>query len=148
MGILLLFIKIMKRLRFINYMIEIFHKLIIWGDYTCWDEANRECKGYDDEVIIKKVIESVQKKYCMVKLFWERDGYLFYKEKNIYPICATILKCAIQNRNQGVRILDIGGSLGSTYFQNKNYLTDVKNLEYIIAEQKTFYRLWEEIFRR
>lgn len=107
------------------------------GDYTCWDEANRECKGYDDEVIIKKVIESVQK-VLHGEALWERDGYLFYKEKNIYPICATILKCAIQNRNQGVRILDIGGSLGSTYFQNKNYLTDVKNLEYIIAEQKHF----------
>ena len=59
-GNFITFIKIMKRLRFINYMIEIFQNLL-FGDYTCWDEANRECKGYDDEVIIKKVIESVQK---------------------------------------------------------------------------------------
>ena len=47
------------------------------------------------------------------------------------------MRCAVQNNNQSVRILDIGGALGSTYFQNRVYLEDVK-LEYFIAEQDSF----------
>ena len=60
---------------------------------------------------------------------------MFYQEKYVYKLCASILRCALRNNNQGVRVLDIGGSLGSTYFQNRKYLSDVKNLEYVVAEQ-------------
>ena len=107
------------------------------GDYNSWDAASSECKGYDDAAIIDKVISST-KKVLAGDAVWERDGWLFYEQEYVYHICAAILKCAVQNNNQGVRILDIGGSLGSTYFQNRKYLPDVKNLEYIVAEQARF----------
>lgn len=48
------------------------------------------------------------------------------------------MKCALQNEDRKCRILDIGGSLGSTYFQNRKYLADVIKLEYVIAEQDNF----------
>lgn len=63
---------------------------------------------------------------------------MFYEPKYVYRLCAAILRCAVQNNNKGVRILDIGGSLGSTYFQNREYLKDIENLEYVIAEQNHF----------
>ena len=66
---------------------------------------------------------------------WERDSFLFYEQKYVYKLCASILRCALKNGNKGVRVLDLGGSLGSTYFQNIKYLEDVNNLEYIVAEQ-------------
>ena len=108
-----------------------------FGDYYNWSDAYKECKGYEDTEILNTVINAVSK---VVKgdAVWERDGYLFYEQKYVYCICAAILKCAVQNQNRGVRVLDIGGSLGSTYWQNKAYLSDVKNLEYIIAEQDHF----------
>lgn len=107
------------------------------GKYDSWQAAYDECEGYEDKNIINTVAESV-KKVLDGNAVWERDGCLFYEQKYVYPLCAAILRCAIQNKNQGVRILDIGGSLGSTYFQNRKYLTDVKNLEYVIAEQDHF----------
>ncbi len=107
------------------------------GDYAKWEDAESECDGYDHFLIFNKVVASIN----MVlegKAAWERDGYLFYEKKYVYPLCAAILKCALQNDNKGVRILDVGGALGSTYFQNKEYLADIKNLEYVIAEQEKF----------
>lgn len=104
------------------------------GDYDSWNECLSECKGFDDANILDKVISATQK-VIDGSAVWERDSFLFYEQKYVYQICAMILKCAVQNGNRGVRILDVGGALGSTYFQNRNYLGDVKNLEYVIAEQ-------------
>lgn len=116
---------------------EKIHTICYIGDYSNWDKAANECKGYDDSIIIDKVIDSTSK-VLNGDAVWERDSYLFYEQKYVYRICAAVLKCALQNGNQGVRILDVGGALGSTYFQNRKYLKDVKNLEYIIAEQNEF----------
>ena len=107
------------------------------GDYAKWEDAESECGGYDHTLIFDKVVASTNM-VLAGKAEWERDGYLFYEQKYVYPLCAAILKCAVQNDNKGVRILDVGGALGSTYFQNKEFLADVKNLEYVIAEQENF----------
>ncbi len=107
------------------------------GDYDNWNNAYSESQGYDDNTIIDKVASSI-KQVLEGSATWERDGYLFYEKKYSYPICSAVLRCALQNHNQGVRILDIGGALGSTYFQNKEYFNNVKKLEYIIAEQDVF----------
>ncbi|MBD5489844.1 MAG: methyltransferase, TIGR04325 family [Lachnospiraceae bacterium] len=108
-----------------------------FGDYDSWDEAYHDCKGYEDAEILSTVSNAVDK-VIKGEAAWERDGYLFYKQKYVYRICATILKCAVQNQNKSVRILDIGGGLGSTYLQNRGYLSDIRNLEYIVAEQAHF----------
>ncbi len=107
------------------------------GDYKNWISAQEECRGYEDDVILDKVIGSIGKVLCG-EAEWERDGFLFYEKKYVYCICAAILRCALQNDNLGVRVLDIGGALGSTYFQNRGYLSAVKELEYIVAEQDGF----------
>lgn len=107
------------------------------GDYSSWEKCLSECEGFDDTTIINKVISATQK-VLDGSAVWERDSVLFYEPKYVYQICAIILKCAVQNDNQGVRVLDVGGALGSTYWQNRNYLEDVKNLEYVIAEQEHY----------
>ncbi len=78
------------------------------GNYDSWSNAKKECNGYEDTTIIDKVICST-KKVLDGRAAWERDGYLFYERKFTYKICAAILRCAVQNANRGVRILDIGG---------------------------------------
>ena len=108
-----------------------------FGDYDSWSAAYKECDGYESANILDTVSKAINK-VVNGEASWERDGYLFYEPKYVYCLCAAVLKCAIQNENKGVRILDIGGALGSTYFQNRNYLKDVKNIEYIVAEQDNF----------
>lgn len=107
------------------------------GDYKSWEDAAAECAGYDDSAIIDKVIDSIEKVRCE-EAAWERDSYLFYEDKYTYKICAAILRCAVQNKDSIVRILDIGGSLGNTWFQNRKYLSDLMQLEYVVAEQDHF----------
>lgn len=108
------------------------------GDYDSWEMAYQKCgKGYGDAEIMSTVINATQK-VLDGEAEWERDGCTFHEQKFVYCICAAILRCAVQNKNEGVRVLDIGGSLGSTYLQNRKYLTDVRNLEYVIAEQENF----------
>lgn len=107
------------------------------GDYDQWEKAHDECGGYDDPHILSTVVSATKAVMNGIAAY-ERDGYLFYEQKYNYNLCAIMLRCAIQNNNNGVRVLDIGGSLGSTYFQNKKYLEEIKGLEYIIAEQNSF----------
>lgn len=107
------------------------------GDYKSWADAAADCVGYSDDTILTKVADSVDR-VLAGEAEYERDSWLFYEQKFIYRLCAAILKCAVQNKNLGVTVLDIGGSLGSAYFQNRKYLRDVHNLQYIIAEQESF----------
>ncbi len=107
------------------------------GDYGNWAEAYRACKGYEDQNILSRVADAVLK-VISGEAAWERDGCLFYEQKYVYRICAAILRCAVKNHNKGVRVFDLGGALGSTYFQNRQYLSDVHHLEYIIAEQTNY----------
>lgn len=107
------------------------------GEYDNWNAAAKDCKGYDDKLILDRVSSAIEK-VIDGSAAWERDGIPFYEDKYVHRICAMILKCAVQNNNQGVRVLDVGGSLGSTYFQNRFFLEDVRNLEYVIAEQEHF----------
>lgn len=107
------------------------------GDYKSWEDAAARCEGYDSLAIISKVTESIEKVQSGGAA-WERDGCLFYEDKYAYKLCAAILRCAIQNKGRRVRVLDIGGSLGSTWFQNKKYLSDLSGLEYVVAEQDHF----------
>lgn len=108
-----------------------------FGDYDNWEAAYNDCEGYESENILNTVSSAINK-VIEGEAAWERDGYLFYEPKYVYCLCAAILRCAVQNENKGVRILDIGGALGSTYFQNRHYLADVKNIEYVVAEQDNF----------
>lgn len=107
------------------------------GDYQNWKDAADECAGYDDSTIIRKVIDAVEK-VKRGEAVWERDSCLFYEQKYNYQICAAILRCALENGKGRVVILDIGGSLGSAWFQNRNYFTELVDLEYVVAEQDHF----------
>lgn len=107
------------------------------GNYQNWEDAAGECAGYDDSAIISKVIDSIEK-VKRGEAVWERDSYLFYQEKYVYQICAAIMRCAVKNRGGGVRVLDIGGSLGSAWFQNRKYLAGLVSMEYVVAEQDHF----------
>ncbi len=107
------------------------------GDYRDWKDAEVECAGYDDPAIISKVADSIEK-VKRGEAAWERDGCLFYEEKYNYQICAWILRCALKKRNGVVTVLDLGGALGSAWFQNRNYFTGLADIKYVVAEQDHF----------
>jgi putative methyltransferase (TIGR04325 family) len=68
---------------------------------------------------------------------YERDSVLFDKIQYSWGLLAGLQKAAIENDNQ-LCILDFGGSLGGTYYQNKEFLSGLKKLEWCIVERSHF----------
>jgi putative methyltransferase (TIGR04325 family) len=109
----------------------------IWsGNYKSWDEAKNLCKGYASELILEKCKNALLE----VKngnAVYERDGVIFDDVQYSWPLLAALQKCAIENVGE-LRVLDFGGSLGSTYYQNRKFLATLKKLEWFIVEQQHF----------
>ena len=114
------------------------------GNYATWEEALAETTGYDSRVILEKVKAST----LTVKsgeAVYERDSVLFDEMKYSWPILAGLLKIAIQNGNY-LKLVDFGGSLGSSYFQNRAFLGEAITVRWHIVEQHSFVECGKQYF--
>ena len=114
------------------------------GDYTSWDSAVAESTGYDDEKILLKVRDALLQVKAGEAAF-ERDSVPFYEMQYPFPLLAGLLGAAAAHKNK-LDVLDYGGSLGSTYFQCKDFLTDLHELRWNIVEQKRFVDCGKQFF--
>lgn len=106
------------------------------GNYKSWDLAAKKCSGYDAENILQKVLNSTLKvKNGEVK--YERDSFIFDEIQYNYPLLSSLMWIAAQNKGN-LRVLDFGGALGSTYFQNKSFLDSLPFVDWNIVEQHHF----------
>jgi len=127
-----------------NFILNSYYQInppsISWqGDYPNWDVASKKCTGYNDSIILNKVIESTNM-VIAGKAAFERDGIAFDKSI-INPLLLTSL-FYIKKKQESSRILnimDFGGSLGSIYFQHKRYLDLLKPLKWTIIEQEHYF---------
>lgn len=106
------------------------------GDYATWADAKKNSAGYDSDVILIKVRDALLqvKKGLAVH---ETDSMLFERIRYSWPLLAALMWCASHGGNR-LNIIDFGGSLGTTYFQNRKFLKDLKELRWNIVEQKKF----------
>lgn len=110
--------------------------IISWsGNYASWEEAKQLCTGYEADAILKKVRESVLK-VKNGEAVYERDSVIFDKIQYSWPLLACLFKIAAAHNNR-LSVLDFGGSLGSSYFQNRDFLKDLA-LEWSVVEQAHF----------
>jgi putative methyltransferase (TIGR04325 family) len=106
------------------------------GDYRTWRDAVAASEGYDAGQILEKVRESLLK----VKkgdAVYERDSVLFNERQYSWPLLTALLWIASRNRNR-LHLIDFGGSLGSSYFQNRHFLSHLSELSWNIVEQAKF----------
>ncbi len=109
----------------------------LWeGDYSCWEEAAQFCTGYNDSLVLEKCKNALLK-VKNKEAIYERDSVLFDKIYYSWPLLAGLLRIGLENNNK-LNVLDFGGSLGSTYFQNKSFLSSLELLNWSIVEQKNF----------
>lgn len=140
--------KILKK--FIRLLIpEIFLNIlrpgnIFSGDYASWNEAGKLCSGYDHNNILQKVAGATEKVVNGDAVF-ERDSVLFYHEEYNWNLVNALLKIALENNNE-LCVLDFGGALGSTYFQNRKQFSNLK-LKWCVVEQANFAGLGAEKFQ-
>jgi len=114
------------------------------GDYRSWGEAMAASTGYDGEVILEKTRLAL----LAVKnggAAFERDSVLFDEIEYAWPLLAGLMWVAARCGGT-LNVLDFGGSLGSTYFQNLAFLSALPGVRWNIVEQPQHVKTGEEWF--
>jgi putative methyltransferase (TIGR04325 family) len=115
-----------------------------YGNYRTWDEASRLCSGYDSDIILNRVKEAALK-VRNGDAAYEQDSVLFEKIQYSWPLLAALLWAASRNGNR-LNLLDFGGSLGTSYYQNVKFLRHLNELRWNIVEQENFVKCGREYF--
>ena len=106
------------------------------GNYSNWSEAASHCTGYDANVILERVLAAALK-VKFGEAMYERDSVLFEEIEYSWPVTAALMLVAARN-NGKLNVLDFGGSLGSGYFQNRKFLSNLNSVTWSIVEQPHF----------
>jgi putative methyltransferase (TIGR04325 family) len=114
------------------------------GNFPTWNEALKRCKGYDSEAILEKVKDSALK-VKNGQAVYERDSLIFDHIEHSFPLLSGLLFVAGQNSNR-LNLLDFGGSLGSSYYQNKYFLDELNEVNWCVVEQPTFVKTGKKMF--
>ena len=104
-------------------------------NFNSWNEAILASNTYADKKIFNKAKNSFIK-VVKGKAAYERDSVLFFDEKLNLPLISLMEKIRKNKKNHLLKVLDFGGSFGSTYFQNRKYFSDNKKYVWDVIEQK------------
>jgi putative methyltransferase (TIGR04325 family) len=115
------------------------------GNFSTWEQARRQSVGYDAPAIVEKVKQALLK-VQRGEAACERDSVTFDEPQHSFPLLAGLLRAALRNGGR-LNLLDIGGSLGSSYFQCRSLLGDVAELRWTIVEQPLFVACGREHFQ-
>lgn len=124
--------------------VSIFKCMYWYGDFKTWQDAIKKSKGYNSPKVINKVKEAL----LQVKsgsAVYERDSVLFNAIQYSWPLLSGLLWTAMQ-KVEPLNVVDFGGSLGSTYFQNKKFL-EGKIGTWNIVEQPQFVECGNAFFK-
>lgn len=103
------------------------------GEFATWEEAAARCTGYDAESILPKVLDATLKVKRGEAAF-ERDSVLFDEIEYSWPVLAGLMGAAARNGGK-LNVLDFGGALGSSYFQNRKFLQTLPEVRWNVVEQ-------------
>ncbi|MFH1827611.1 MAG: methyltransferase, TIGR04325 family [bacterium] len=117
-------------------IITIYNPYGWFGNYSSWEDAEKKCTGYESDIILEKVKNSLLK-VKEGEAVYERDSVLFNHIEYSWPLLTGLMWIAAKSKNK-LNIIDFGGSLGSTYFQNRIFLKELDELHWNIVEQKKF----------
>lgn len=115
------------------------NSILLKGDYKTWQEAAALSAGYDAKLIFEKVRKSTLK----VKkgdAAYERDSVLFDEIQYSWPVTAALMLAAARNNGE-LHVLDFGGALGSSYFQNQKFISRLHEVSWSVVEQSHFVEL-------
>lgn len=105
------------------------------GEFATWEEAKAGSRGYSDPDIAQRVAYGTIEVLAGRKAY-ERDSITFETRQYAFPIATALLWASSVQRN--LNVLDFGGGLGTTYFQNRPFLQAVPHVNWAIVEQQTF----------
>ena len=103
------------------------------GDFKSWDDAVKFSTGYHAPEILQKTRAALLKVKAGQTAF-ERDSVTFDTIQYEFPLLAGVLRVATASQGR-LSVLDFGGSLGSSYFQCRSFLSVVDVLEWSVVDQ-------------
>lgn len=114
------------------------------GDYPSWDAALADASGYDSDEILTRVANATRK-VVAGEAVYERDSVTFDRVEYSWPLLASLLQVALERGS--LRVVDFGGSLGSTWRQNAAFLRRLNvPLSWCVVEQDNFAALGQAEF--
>jgi putative methyltransferase (TIGR04325 family) len=126
------------------HMLQPSSKYGFHGNYKTWEQAKNASSGYDAKAILEKV-KLASLKVKENENTYERDSVLFSEPQYSWPVLAALLWIA--SRNKGIlNVLDFGGSLGSSYFCMKKFLSKLDGFTWSIVEQHHFADCGKQLF--
>ncbi len=112
------------------------------GAFASWAEAAARSSGYDGEQILERVLAAtLEVKHG--RAVFERDSVLFGEIQYAWPVTAGLMHAAARDEGRLCGV-DFGGSLGSSYFQNRDFLNGLKRVRWSIVEQPHFVQAGRE----
>lgn len=114
-----------------------------FGRFNSWEMAKNKSKGYDSNHILEQVFSATKEAQSLPGAF-ERDGILIKKRDYSYPTLGYLARWAMEK--QVLSVLDIGGSLGSVYYQFKKLYPRLSNISWAVVEQPHFVSKGKEFF--
>ena len=112
-------------------------RYIRWqGNYTTWQAAQADTKGYDQQAIFERVKQAT---FNVVsgKALAERDGVNFDQPLYHWPLIA-VLQLAYLKQGKAIEVTDFGGSLGSHYWSIHKLLPVKVLRRWQVVEQAHF----------
>ncbi len=114
------------------------------GEYDSWAEALASSTGYDHGEILEKT-KAALLKVKNGEAVYERDSVLFDEIHYSWPLLAGLMWVAARCEGR-LDVLDFGGSLGSTYFQNRTFLGGLRRLRWNVIEQPEHVKAGKQYF--
>jgi putative methyltransferase (TIGR04325 family) len=90
-------------------------------------------------------VKSAALKVKRAEAVYERDSVTFSETQLAWPVLTGLLRAATEE--QRLSVLDFGGSLGTSYYQNRRFLASVPDLEWSVVEQPHFVACGREHFQ-
>lgn len=115
-----------------------------FGNYSDWDELMRHSGGYEKDIILEKTKNSLLK-IKSGQAVYERDSVLFDKKLYPYPLITSLLYAALDCGNV-LNVIDFGGSLGSTYYQVKDFFPESLQVHWAVVEQTEYIKCGKDFF--
>lgn len=128
-----------------RYRIGSHQRLRFTGPYASWGEATALAGGYESREILERVRTAVRK-VKRGEAAYERDSVVFDKIDYPFAVLAAMLRQASKSGGT-LHVLDIGGSLGSTYYQCRSFLATLKQLRWSVVEQAGYVNCGRQEFQ-
>jgi putative methyltransferase (TIGR04325 family) len=106
------------------------------GRYSTWSEAQKHATGYDQPSILNKVLHATLEVKAG-RAGYERDSFLFAVREVEKGLLEALQGVAAGDGGR-LRVIDFGGSLGSSYWQHRPELDALREVRWDVVEQSHF----------